>query len=254
MKCDTLSLLQRTAVSASGVTVVPIPGDPDTILVCQAGTYTARPLPPKHRDHKVFDIDSLLDLADKNGAKDDGGSYAVIWHSEEAVVAVLNDAERRDFATLKLEYSKAFAALRKLNTPSTFDQPAFVRLLKTDLAACVPGDLLAAVRSLKFIRNEEGKSELKHGESSLGRSVESKITGAGAIPETFIVSTNVYANALQDETREVAVAIDIDMEAHQFCLSVIGDGLSNAVLETQEALSGRLMEGNENRRVLFGKP
>lgn len=250
-----IELIQTTARQAAKAEIVAIPGDPDRALISQCGSREMLELPPKHRNHAVFDLDSLLSLSDtKCGYGEDGEPNVIVWHSEEEVVVVLDDDTRRDFAKLKLEYSKAFAALRRISAGVQLEQFQFARLLKVELDGCVPATLSQVVRSLKFARNEEGESDLQHGKSTLGRRVEANITGSGDIPEEFVVSTNVYANVLQDDTRQVRVSIDIDLEEHKFGLSVIGDELSMAVLLTQETLSERLMQGNNKRRVLFGKP
>lgn len=255
MTKDALQLLQETAQRAQQARIIKIEGDPDMILIDQGGSYTPHPLPAKHRNHTAKDLDSLLDLSDHNCAfGEDAKPTSIIWHSEEAVVVVLDDETRRDFATMALTYSTAYAALRALAAGKTYDQRQFVRLLRTSLADCVPPDLIASIQRLKFSKSESGESNIEHGQSSLGRQVEKSVTGTSTIPDKFTVQTSVYSNVLQDHTVEVRVAIDIDLEEHNFELSIVGDDLSKSMLETQEALSERLMEGNDQRRVLFGKP
>lgn len=256
MTKEALQLLQDTAQKAQTAKIVKIDGNPDVVLIDQGGSYTAHELPPKHRNHTVSDLDSLLELADRCTGK------GVLWHSEEAVVLVFDDAVRRDFATVPLKFSTAYKALRDLGNGAVVTQKDFIRLLKVTFADCVPPDLLPSVRTLNFSKSESGNSDLQHGKSTLGRAVESSVTGATAIPESFTVSTNVYANVLQDLTVSVRVAIDIDMEEHYFRLSVLGDDLTTTMLETQEHLSEALvgpggsdpMAESSGRRVLFGKP
>lgn len=255
MTKDAIALIQETAQRAATAQVVKIDGDPDHVLISQGGLKEFRELPPKHRNHTAKDLDSLLDLADHKCAfGEDAKPNSIIWHSEEAIVVVLDDETRRDFATMALTYSTAYAALRALATGKTYDQRSFVRLLRTSLADCVPPDLIASIQRLKFSKSESGESNIEHGQSTLGRQVEKSVTGASNIPESFVVQTSVYSNVLQDQTVDVRVAIDIDLEEHNFTLSIIGDDLSKSMLETQEALSERLAEGNDQRRVLFGKP
>lgn len=258
MTKDALQLLQETAVTAAGIKLHEIKGDPDHLLIERrsTGAFDLFNVPPKHRNHTVSDLDSLLELADRCTGK------GVLWHSEEAVVLVFDDEIRRDAATLPLKFSTAYKALRDLGYGTVLTQKDFIRLLKVTLADCVPPDLLPSVRTLNFSKSESGNSDLQHGKSSLGRAVESSITGATAIPESFQVGTNVYANVLQDLTVSVRVAIDIDMEEHYFRLSVMGDDLTTTMLETQDQLSETLVgpggsdpqAESSGRRVLFGKP
>lgn len=245
-----LELLQKTTEQAVTPKVVLIPGDPDNVLVSCSGTLETRPLPPKHRCHKAHDLESLLELADKS-------KNGVLWHSNEAVVLVMDDDVRRDIATFTLQYSAPFLALLGISDGKYFDQKDLIRLLKVSLAGCVPPDLVAAVRTLRFTRKEDGHSAIEQGKTSLGRSVEANITGASAIPETFTVQTNVYANVLKDHAVRVEIAIDVELESHTFMLSVVGDGLTDALIEAQEQIAVALNEGasdDKPRRILFGSP
>lgn len=245
---EALQLFTETAQKAANAQILSIPGDPFRLLVSQAGAREILELPASRRNHKLNDLDSLLALADRFQAT------SVLWHSEQAIVLVTDDEVRRDQATLELEFSMAYNALRIIGEGQSFDQKEFIRLLKVTLCDCVPPDLLPAVRTLKFSRNESGASEVNHGQASMGRQVEASITGASKIPESFVVQTNVYSNVLQDQTVQIRVAIDIDLEKHSFDLSIVGDDLSTSMLLTQEALAERLAEGNDQRRILFGKP
>lgn len=252
---EALQLFLDTAKTAAGARVLKIEGDPDTVLIDQDGETSRYELPPKHRNHAVLDIDSLLDLADRNCAYDEAAkSCAILWHSEEAIVLVFDDETRRDFATLKLQFSSVYSALRSFAAGRTFEQRDLIHLLKTTFSDCAPPDLIASVRTIKFSKTETGGSELNHGQASLGRQVEAKIVNADQIAESFVVTTNVYANVLQDQTVQVRVGIELDLEKHTFILSILGDDLTTSMLLTQEALAERLAEGNDQRRVLFGRP
>lgn len=248
MTKDALQLLQTTAQQAANAQVLSISGDPDRLLISQGGTREIIDLPPKHRNHAVSDIDSLLALADRYP------ETAVLWHSEEAVVLVFDDQIRRDIATLKLEFSKVYATLRSFANGKKFEQAQLVRLLKITFADCVPPELLDKVRTVKFNRHESGESTVNHGQASMGRKIEAAVTGADQIPESFVVQTKVYSNVMQDQTETIRVSIDPDLEEHNFELSIVGDDLTTSMLITQETLAGRLAEGNDQRRILFGKP
>lgn len=242
---EAIELIQETAVDAANVSVVTIPGDKETVLLSQGGKYEKHTLPVERRKHVSFDIESLLEVASKY-------DNHVIWHSEAAIILVLDDDDRRDSVTLTLEKSSVFKIVESLGR-SKLNQKQLVRLLKVDLADAVDPTLLSTVRTLNFTKTDSTKSDMQAAASTYGKSVEAKVIGTSDLPDEFLLSTNVYSNVLADQKYPIRISLEVDLEDHTFSLAPIGDQVREVIQATQEKLHDALVAGGATR-VLYGRP
>src|SRR5262245_56097238 len=98
---------------AYGNRVVSFPAEPDHVygLIGSDGLIPRHEAEPLPRDHTVRSLESLVDLAELF-ARDD--QRVAIWYGRNGVVALLDDATRRDRATFHLHRHPAFDRLEAL--------------------------------------------------------------------------------------------------------------------------------------------
>lgn len=250
---DTLTEIQSTAVAAQSAKVVPIPGDERKVIITCGGAKEFYDLPPKRRDHATQSLESLVDVVkdhSDNAASTDGAS---VWHSHERITAILNDDDRRDTATFALDSSRPFKAIAGMESKQ-FTQADLVRLLRVDLAGCVDPLLVKTMRTLNFTGSKATQSDIQHDKSSLGRSVEAKVSGASALPEEFDVTCEVYANH-GTGAQTFRIALEIDFEREAFRLTPLHDCKNKNVAAAQQAIHDELLESlGEGTMVYFGTP
>jgi hypothetical protein len=101
-----------------------------------------------------------------------------------------------------------------------FDQKAFIKLLRIDLAGCLgpAGNLLDVVRQVKFKQHQSGEGVIQHGKASVGRAIQSELTGAGTIPEEATLDVPVFAGPLARRRYRVDCAIEVDPATEKFQL------------------------------------
>lgn len=250
MLTDFLKLIQDTAVKAAGASVVQVPGEGRTAYLVHGNSVDAVVVPPPDRNHRLLSIASLMELAG-------GHAEGAVFHSDEKVVLVLDQEDRREFATVTLAKSAPFATLQKIAACATggtaFNQQALVRLLRHDLRNAGVEHVLAAVRRIEFKRTGSGKGEVQHGRESMGRAVESEVQGVGDIPEFFNATVPVYTTPGADFHKTVFCTLEIDAPNERFVILPDADSLAAAINEAQADLHAAL-DGELEIPVYFGQP
>lgn len=238
-----------------------VPGDGRMVLIEHNGQLTERPVPPPLRRHTVDSVDDLIAAVKRWGLGniDVGDDDGVLWISEERIVLVTNDSDRRETVTLPLVHSSVFAKVKSLSDHNTarMDQPTLIRLLRRDFRhADGVAELLAAVRKIKFRQLEQGYSDVQHGNESMGNAIEAEVSGAGDIADTLIVPVNVFSNPGEREFRLWTVGLDLEIDAksQRFILRPMPDEVELAVSLALESIRERLTKALPETPVFFGTP
>lgn len=245
------------AIVTGDVKIVPIPGDPRTVLVKHGKSMTERAVAVPIRSHKVLSVEDAIAVA-KQAAQPGHANSPEVWHSPNKIVVVLDAADRRDTATMAFECSTQYAKLCELETRGPLDQKKLISLLRVDFAGCIdlPG-LLTSVRKIKFRASTSGESNVQHGNESLGKSVEAEVSGVdAAFPEEVVVKVPVYRNYGEDGFRtSVVCALEIDPPTQTFSFRPLGGEITRAMHAAQESIGARLRDGvGETVPVYFGEP
>lgn len=222
MDSETLGRIVELAQQANGPTVISSErtGEPKYMywLKQTDGSYTQEYV-ENPRKHIALDDSAVVEFAIRFAS-----FPSCIWYSRNAIVAVLDDdnqdSSRRETCTLSLELSKPMKKLLELeNSNAMFKQAEAVRLLRLWFHGClVPaGDILLAIRNLRFIKNSATESNVNHGQRSISSALTSEVTGRNAIPESFFVEVPVFHNAFAyRESVEILVDIDDATETIRF--------------------------------------
>lgn len=191
---EALEYLNQQAVQAANAEIIQLEVEPNHVYAIrnrENGELKWREAAPATRSHTAFDLSAVIDFAKRFHTPD---SPCAVWYSRNAVKCVINEEEsRRDHITLPLKPSVPMAKLMELETRSlVIPQAAAVLMLRTTFYNCVPEAFVATIRRLKFRTNDAGSGVVEHGRSSVGRTLESEITGEGALPEYVVFSVPVF--------------------------------------------------------------
>lgn len=221
-------------------------------------------LPPPPRAHTVKQLDDLIALAKRfETIIDDDGDckhLPVVFYDESAVVLVIDDdGHRCETATLKLEESDLFRAVRALGSgcaAKAFGHKDFVRLLRIDLAGALdPGTLLDIVQRVKFENGTVTSAEVRKSRESLGREITSAVSAEKDIPDTVVLSVPVYKTLGERETYPVRCTVEIDSMSAVFRLVPFPDEIENTLQLAVGSIADRLAGGlPESVPSYFGKP
>lgn len=200
-------------------------------------------------------VESVADLC--AALQQYGNTCSSVWIAGDKIVAVFDDGDRLEYASLLLHCSAVWQRIVKL-VDEFLSQTDFVRLLRFDLGPKSVqnyGPILQAVRNVKFSRRQDGMANLQHTSASLGQSIEAEITGAGELPEELIVVTNVYANRGEvEQILRIALPVEIDVHGQVFRVAPVGDELRIAEQLALGSIRERIEEALPGVPVFCGTP
>ncbi len=249
--------IQEQAREAMSPKVFQAPGEPPHryYLATPDGTTSLLSADPPPRNHQASDLETVARWASA------GAGPVAVWYSRAGVVALLNDETRRDRVSLKLTLSPQMKTIMALDVKApAYDQKAFIRLLRIDLAGCLPSpNLLQAVRTLKFsvLRGVEG--EVQHGKESIGRALKAELVGANALPEDVILRLPPWEGVVAAHV-EIACAVEIDPVGERPQLIPFPGQVERAVRAAEADLGSQLREllaevgASESVSVSYGQP
>lgn len=175
MTKEALALLQETAVKAAAANRLDLPGDGRKAYLNLGGKVKEIDIPPKVREHQFRRLDDLIDMANLY-AENDG--RPVVWHDQNGVILVLDDADRRDRGTFPLEITPQLQTLMMLEKQQPqMTQKELIRLLRTQLN--LDSAAIAVFRRIDWSTSTAGSGTVERGRESLGRSIEQQVKGAG---------------------------------------------------------------------------
>lgn len=218
--------------------------DPRTAYLVANGVCTPTTVQPPLLKSPVETFESLFDAI-----KTFGGEAASVWHNRNSVVAMLDNADRLEGVRLALRMSDQFKALTSL--PKAFDQRSLILFLKRNLAGAVDETLISIFRKLDFQKREDGGGAIKHGDESLGRSIQAAVTGAAEIPEFVTATVIVYSNPEVRFSVTVRLSVDIDVQRCVIELTPLPDEIERAILATQEYIGTTLLDLAPEQVAIF---
>ena len=235
--------LDRIIALADPATVL-VYEDPYRKIYLREGEEISVEKPSMPRDHKASDVATVISLANRFAAESE--SLPAVFFNEAKVIALLKDGidESRERVTLSLEFSAQFKLLRAINSGTWFDQKAFIRFLRIELAGALATNvLLEKVRKIKFENGVVTTGNVGRQQESLGRIQTSSTTSlAGDLPEVVQLSVPVYANPGELDLYPVDCAIDDDAKAEKFQLIPLAGQLDRAVQLAVGSIAQRLSQ------------
>ena len=247
-----IALIQQTAQAAADATMHKLPGDGRTVYMAQNGTLTAFVVPPDNRAHAIRSLNDLIAYANAFPRVEDPGP--VVWHSRNAVVLVLDDADRRDRVRFSLTHSERFNVLLKLSCGVVWmRQDEFVRTLRLKLGLDNTA-VVAQFRKLTWQVSNEAAGVVQQADVRLGKSITAKVEGVAELPEELNVPVPVYSEAGEREEYIIRCAVEIDTTNQALALVPLPDEMMRVVDLAQASIRKRLAEDLLDVPVYYGEP
>lgn len=263
MNCprETLELIQETAQKAKAARLLDIPGDGRTAYMQLGGELQTVPIKPAPRNHRVCSLEDLIAFATR--CRDDDTSNPVIWHADDEVVLIIDDADRHDRVTFSLTRSEPFEALwslRNRTKPGALDLRLFIRLLRIVLGLDNQG-VVDQFRKLEWKLQGDTSAEVRHAKESMGKSIMAEVQGVDDLPDELVVSVPVYRDVGERTPIDIACAIEIDARNQTLELMPLPGEVERAVQLAQADIEGRLLDTLQvddspepNVPVYYGSP
>ncbi len=207
---------------------------------------------PEPRRHAAGNLQAVIDLA-KNLPEP---GHAVVWYHRTGVVLVMDDSTRRDTVTLGLELSPQVLTLHAQEQRATaFKHADFLKLLRVNFADCLhrTGNLMESLKKVNFQAGKVVDSSVGHGKASVGRSLESQVTGTAAIPEQIDLDVPVFST--RQERCIVRCALEPDGATETFSLIPL-PGQIEAGIRAAEERVGVILHADLKgvAPVYYGRP
>lgn len=205
-------------------------------------------VPPKERRHRVETLDDLVRAVTTYIQ-----AVASIWHSDEKIIAIVDDDAIRNRVYMPLTFSDQFRALQKGSL--IFDQVGIVRFLRVVMDGAGAETLVPTFRKITFKRGSQTKGNLNHGDESMGREIESLVENSKEIPETITLHVPVYDSYGLNNRRAIRLAVEIDANQERFTLTVLADELKTAIQLQQVQIHEWLTDSaGDTTSVFWGDP
>jgi hypothetical protein len=180
-------------------------------------------------------------------AANPGGNSAVFVGPEQ-VVFVYDMQDRRNVAVCPLKTSPQYQLL--LSPPQQMSQSDFIRLLRIPLHGCLTSEnLIPLLRELKFESGDIANTTIQHGRESMGRQINSAVTGVDKIPDEIGLLIPVFENHAY--THLIKCAVEVFSQERTFRLTPYPLQLKTAM---EAALTDIADVFVEDLDVFHGKP
>lgn len=255
---EAIKLIQETAVKASGaegkLDIVQPPGEPKHVYLAikPNGDFQKLETSPAPRAHTLITLDEVIRFVNESGSVEE----TVVWYDRNGVIVILDDATRRDTATLKLNFTPQLKLLQKLDAERPgFCQQDFRRILKLDLAGCLDSPyLLNWISDVKFASAQNSAGNLRSERESLGKDIDAQaVSGAGEMPEMVPLTVRIYDDPSLMETYGVRCQFHLEIQEKQFKLIPMPLEVHNAI-ELEVGYIGEKLRGSLECPVYRGRP
>lgn len=235
LSVETLKLIQDTAIKGANadgkVRFMPLPGEPDYVYaaITADGKWERKEAVAEPRDHKLASLQEAIAFVKAKGS--DAGS--VLWYDASGLVVVVDDATRRDVATLGFSQTEPFARLVAIdNSEESFDQRAFRRLLRVTFNGCRPNDLLLNwISDCKFGTVANAAGTIVKNRESFGKDInqQAQTQDQTPCPDDITLAVRIFDDPLLKEPRHINCDVEILLAEQKFKLTPFPLELTNAI-------------------------
>jgi hypothetical protein len=284
---DTLELIQSTAQQAKGITIQPLPNNPERTLVIGNGTHqvldTPRVAPP--RRHVVETVAGFVEAFDRwsgdcEEMDPESGLIAAtasenpdeekvpirrpnIWLNLDGpwLLFFVDEPIRRSWVKLLLKFSPQWLTVLQFAKERTLQHKALVRLLRHDLHGAIAADLVTVFRTIDFKKMQAVRAAFEHQNQSLDQDLQASVNANGLpLPEEISVTVPLFAmREFAAFSVRLTITIDIDAAGGTFLLATRPGDVENALDEGREQISALLINllaehGLADIPILCGTP
>lgn len=169
------------------------------------------------------------------------GDRPSAYVNESGIAVILDNDDRLERVEMEFLLSDQYQAFVKL--ADGLDQRRLIRSLRTSLAGCIDhANFVQILRQLEFDVNHGSRSDVHHGQESLGRKVEKEVRAkAGEMPEEIVIRLPLYKVPHDVPTIiELKCAVTMDIDNEQISIEATGDSLSRESKRVMTDIIGRL--------------
>jgi hypothetical protein len=226
----------------------------ESICLMADGTQVKIALDPPPREHIVNSLEDFIAIA----THFDGITESVVvWHDLDEVVAVLDDGDhRQETVMFELKSSDQYVKLVEINNRK-FDQKSFIRLLRIDLAGCLPVmTLLDPVRHVTIENGTLTQSAVEKQRESIDRTVKAQVRAKVELPEEVTLSVPIYKTRGEDAPYPFRMFVEVEpMDSQPFRLTAYPNEHERVLGLHLADMAARLKAGlPDTVRVYHGTP
>ncbi len=255
---EALELIQETAQKATAVELLAIE-DPRQHHVRVGENLTTIEKAPPLRNHHADSIESFCKIVNTlpiiTGRPGTAGDIqATVWHSPDKLVALFDDADRRDVVTCRLTPSRQVVTLAKIDR-RPLNQREFCRTLKLELG--VPETWIGQFRRLDWSSANEATTETRRGADRLGAAIRAEVSGIDKLPEELTLQIPLYETDGARATYSIRCLIEIDPDpnARTITLATTPGEIQAATDSCQADIAEMLdLELEKGTPVFYGTP
>ena len=251
MLADAIQKIVGLGQAARSLEVLTHPSLPDQVFLRhgdQLHEHLVSPPPRKPTLVGVNDLVSMLSIGSVATAPE-------VYVGPAGVVAFLDSGARDEIATLPLTESARFKLCQEIERqPRSFAPRDLVRFLRQTLWGGASNQLIQSLSRIDFTRTSTGRTDVKHGRETLGRTVEAVVQQADDVPESFVAHIPIWTTPGAPFTRAIEFGIYLDAEKSAIELSVRSDSCSEARNGALMALCYTLSEALKGVPVFMGAP
>ena len=241
ISADAIKEIERLIKASITPQIVQMPGEPGRFRIFSAGTLgdeqTFRTA--ERHSESFLSVDALAEfLKDRS---EQGGEDQTVWIDGLRVKYVHDFADRRDHGEVELRRTEALQFLAE-NSARKFNQRDFLRLLRINLAGCLPADsgLLGLLRNLRFSGASEAVAAVQHGKESIDKQVRAAVSGESALPEIVLLTLRLFTNG-SHRRHTIVCALEVFPQEQLFAITPLPEELP-AALENEYAEIGAMLK------------
>lgn len=223
-----------------------------SVTIDSHGNTVIDPGLPHPRKHVALDLNAIVEFAKRFDS-------AVIWYSRKAVVAIIDDNDRKDTVTLTMGYSEELLKLMELHKDKpSYDQRAMLTLLRTVFtpnALPTHPSLIASLRVVKFAASQTADVDIGRGRSSAGKTAIAAVEGWDKLPEFVTLAIPVFGNSFLRQRTNINCALEVNEQEQRFQFFPLPGEIEKAVAAIEGDLGSMIREmAPQSTPVYYGEP
>lgn len=250
MLADAIKTIVGLGQAARSIEVLTHPSLPDQLFVRHGDQLIEHFVPPPPRKPTLAGLQDVFAMLRKKGIARNPEVYV----GSSGVVAFLDGEDREERLTMPLTESARFKLCQDIERqPRAYAPRDLVRFLRQTLWG-VDASVIQSLSRIDFTRTSTGKTDVRHGRETLGRTVEAVVQQAEQVPESFTVSVPIWTTPGCYWSRPIEFSIYLDVEKGAVELSVLSDSCTAARNGALSELRNALAEDLGEVPVFMGAP
>lgn len=233
---DAIRLICDQAVRASKADASPVPGTGKALIRSTNGTVSYVDTPPLGRSHEFANIDSFVRFVEGAREGQFDAKDPIVFYGPEGAMVLLDSESRIHRGSLPLEMTAAFEGLCDDGAfTQRKDQAGFLRMLRVDLFACLPGgSIINDLKAVKFTSARQRTGDIARGKESMTKAGDDEMVGAERIPEMIELLVQVFDCPELNKRYRIVCALEIFPGEALFQLVPLPMECSNVLAEAIE--------------------